>query len=84
MKMVKRMTLAEIIDKVQCPVWVGEAANDIFFAGQPKQVADALGEKATYVILTDEDAAGNHCHLGAQAFMNQQIFDWVEDITEKK
>ncbi|OJJ45194.1 hypothetical protein ASPZODRAFT_133827 [Penicilliopsis zonata CBS 506.65] len=81
-QMVKPMALAGVIENVKCPVWVGEAANDIFFAEQPKKVADALGDKATFVVLTDADAAGNHCHVGAQSFLNQLIFDWFEDVTQ--
>lgn len=80
----KLMTLEGITDKVQCPVWVGLAQEDIFFGGQPEKVKEALGEKATLATLTQEDAAGEHCHVGAAVFMNQQVFDWFEDVVEKK
>ncbi|KAH8809274.1 Alpha/Beta hydrolase protein [Xylogone sp. PMI_703] len=79
MKKTRAMTLKGIEDQIKCPVWVGEAANDQFFQGQPEMVRDALGGKATYVKLTDSDAAGNHCHIGASVIMNQHIFDWFED-----
>ncbi|CZR50316.1 related to hydrolases or acyltransferases (alpha/beta hydrolase superfamily) [Phialocephala subalpina] len=80
----KLMTLEGVTDKIQCPVWVGLAQEDIFFGGQPEKVKGALGEKATLATLTQEDAAGEHCHVGAAAFMNQQVFDWFEDVVEKK
>ncbi|KAJ5733727.1 hypothetical protein N7493_002513 [Penicillium malachiteum] len=69
-QMTKPMELEGVIDMVQCPVWAGEAAEDIFSDGQPKPVVDALGNKATYVVLTDADAAGRHCHIGAMTFLN--------------
>ncbi|KAH7017126.1 Alpha/Beta hydrolase protein [Ilyonectria destructans] len=83
MNLVKPMTLKGIEDQIQCPVWVGEAQNDQFFLGQPEKVRDALGDKATYVTLTSADAAGNHCHVGAQVLLNQLVFDWFEDIVSK-
>ncbi|EXJ87165.1 hypothetical protein A1O3_04124 [Capronia epimyces CBS 606.96] len=80
----KGMTLKGIEDKVQCPVWVGEASEDQFTKGQPEQVRDALGDKATYVRLTAEDAAGYHCHEGAAVLMNQRVLDWFGDIISKR
>ncbi|RFU35780.1 hypothetical protein B7463_g569, partial [Scytalidium lignicola] len=83
MSRTKLMTLKGIENKISCPVWVGDAENDQFFEGQPRMVKDALGEKATYVNLTDGDAAANHCHMGAGVLMNQTIFDWFQDIVSK-
>ncbi|KAH7137845.1 Alpha/Beta hydrolase protein [Dactylonectria macrodidyma] len=83
MEMTKAMTLKGIEHQIQCPIWVGEAESDLFFMGQPEQVRDALGDKATYVTLTSKDAAGNHCHVGAQVLLNQLVFDWFEDIVSK-
>ncbi|KAI1610107.1 Alpha/Beta hydrolase protein [Exophiala viscosa] len=78
------MTLEGISDRIQCPVWVGEAGEDEFFRGQPEKVKDALGDRATLVKLGMEDAAGHHCHVGAAVLMNQVVFDWFEDIVSKK
>ncbi|KAF7553325.1 hypothetical protein G7Z17_g3710 [Cylindrodendrum hubeiense] len=83
MELTKAMTLEGIADNIQCPVWVGEAEADQFFLGQPEKVRDALGDKATYVVLTSKDSAENHCHVGAQVFLNQLVFDWFEDIISK-
>jgi pimeloyl-ACP methyl ester carboxylesterase len=79
MERVKLMTLVGIEDKVKQPVLICEASNDMLFQGQPALVKKALGDLGTYVILTDEDAASVHCHLGAFTFANQIIFDWLDD-----
>ncbi len=75
----KAMSLKGITDSVQCPVLVAEGSDDQFFPNQPRMVTEALGDKATYVLMTDEDAASPHCHVGAMAFSNQNIFDWLEN-----
>ncbi|KAH6884593.1 Alpha/Beta hydrolase protein [Thelonectria olida] len=80
----RKMTLDGLTDKIQCPVWVGEAEVDQFFLGQPEKVRDALGDRATYVALTSSDSAENHCHVGAQVLVNQLIFDWFDDVIDSK
>ncbi|KAF4781375.1 hypothetical protein HER10_EVM0010935 [Colletotrichum scovillei] len=71
--------LKGIADKIQCPVFVADAADDHFFKGQPEAMRDALGDKAHYVVFTADDAAGEHCHVGAARYTNQVMFDWFEE-----
>jgi pimeloyl-ACP methyl ester carboxylesterase len=73
------MTIQGIAENIQCPVLVCEAEQDHFFIGQPKLLAGALGDKATYRRLTSEDAAQEHCHVGATDFVTTLVMDWVED-----
>jgi hypothetical protein len=65
---------------VECPAWIGDAEDDIFFKGQPEKVRDALGSKGTYRLLTRADGAGSHCHVGAATFLNATVLDWFESI----
>ena len=71
-------TLAEVIDKVQCPVFVGDAEDDLFFKGQPDKVVTALGTKAHHRFFHSEEAAGFHCQVGAATLLNAESFDWLE------
>ncbi|KUJ18661.1 alpha/beta-hydrolase [Mollisia scopiformis] len=79
----KKMTLKGIESKVQCPIWVGLAKDDIFFGGQPEKMKEVFGDQATLTELTAEDGAGEHCHVGAFAFMNQKVMDWFQDVIER-
>ncbi|KAI3321875.1 alpha/beta-hydrolase [Xylariaceae sp. AK1471] len=76
---VKNFTLRGLEDKIECPVFVGSPEHDMFFKGQPEKMKEVLGDKATLVTLTDEDAAGFHCHCGAQRFVNAVMWEWFED-----
>jgi pimeloyl-ACP methyl ester carboxylesterase len=80
LKMTELMTLEGVIDRVKCPVLVGEAADDMFFKGQPALVAADLGDRATHLVLIAEDAASPHCHVGALSFANHIFYDWLEDV----
>ncbi|KAJ1560407.1 hypothetical protein HK405_007206 [Cladochytrium tenue] len=93
------MTLAGgVIERVQCPVWIGEAVDDQFFRGQPEKVARAFGllegqdgsvhaaGRSRYVKLEDGGeggpCAGTHCHVGAAVLLNQLVLDWFHDVVE--
>jgi dienelactone hydrolase len=76
----RTMSMGGLTGQIQCPVLVCDAENDHFFAGQPKLLAEALGEQATYRRLTAADAAGEHCHVGASDVVNRVVMDWLEDI----
>ncbi|KAK1714119.1 Alpha/Beta hydrolase protein [Colletotrichum acutatum] len=71
--------LKDIADTVQCPIFVADAADDHFFKGQPEAMRGALGNKAHYVVFTADDAAGDHCHVGAARYTNQVMLDWFEE-----
>jgi len=77
----KAFTLRGVEQQVRGPVWVGCAQADQFFQGQPEQVRDALGDRCHFERLGSEDAAENHCHVGATVLANQRIFDWLDEAT---
>lgn len=75
----RKMSMAGLTDKIQCPVFVAEAENDMFFEGQPQKLAKALGDKATFYSFKLADGADLHCHEGALRFSNQVMFDWLDE-----
>ncbi|KAF2237142.1 alpha/beta-hydrolase [Viridothelium virens] len=84
MAKVKNFTLLGLEDKIQCPVLEGHAENDLFFAGQPELLAEALSKKATMIKLTDADGAGEHCHSGAGILKAQVMLDWFQKVVIDK
>ncbi|KAF2187380.1 hypothetical protein K469DRAFT_705070 [Zopfia rhizophila CBS 207.26] len=57
LKLAKNYSLAGIADRIRCPVFVGDAVDDLFLKGQPAAMRDALEDRATHVVFT-EDSAG--------------------------
>ena len=74
------MNWQNVAGQISCPVLVRAAESDHFFAGQPQALAAALGEWATYRRLTNADAAGTHCHVGASDYANGVVPDWLEEV----
>lgn len=76
----KKMTLAGVLDRVECPVFVADAEHDsLVTSDQPPQVAEGLGKLATYKKFTHQESAEAHCHLGATVYANQVILEWFKD-----
>ncbi|KAH8680734.1 Alpha/Beta hydrolase protein [Xylariales sp. PMI_506] len=79
-KRIESMTIGGFADRVKCPVLLCEASDDMFFAGEPARAKEALGDLATHVVLTVEDAANLHCHMGAMTVACQTVFDWLDGV----
>src|SRR5919198_2183536 len=80
----KNYTIKDIVQNIKCPTLVLEAEKDDSFPGQPKKVYDALTSPKKYILFTEEEGAEEHCQTGAPALSNQRIFDWLDDILQKK
>jgi pimeloyl-ACP methyl ester carboxylesterase len=69
-----------IAERISCAVLICEAAEDLFFKGQPDQVFEALTTTdKTIMRFTEEEGADAHCHFGAQRYAFGRMFDWLED-----
>lgn len=79
----KGMKLKGLRDKVRCPILVGHAEDDMFFRGQPEQVKEEFGEKATLMTLLSKDGAGEHCHVGALKMMNGVVLNWFQGVVAR-
>ena len=75
------MTLANgVAERIRIPAYIGDPADDMFFEGQPKRVAGAIGENATLRFFGTELGAQLHCHSGALVYLNQDMFEWFAGV----
>ena len=72
---IKQYGVKEFIDKIRVPVFVGNAEYESIFIGQPKQVKEALGDKATLHTFTG--SASYPCQTGAGQELSRAIFAWL-------
>ena len=80
-KIAEKMTLKNgVAEKIRMPALIGEAADDIFFDGQPQQVIQAIGNNATLKTFGTELGSQLHCQSGALVHMNQEIFEWFAGV----
>jgi len=80
----KEMTMEGLTERVTAPVFVGAAEDDIFFKGQPEQLKEALGSKATFYEFKSEDGSGSHCQVGAAVTLNRVVFSWLDEVLGNK
>lgn len=74
-------TLADgIAEQITCPTLVCDAAEDIFFDGQPKLLFEHLTCEKTLLDFTTAEGAGAHCQAGAQRLAFGRIYDWLDNV----
>ncbi|KAI1099612.1 alpha/beta-hydrolase [Jackrogersella minutella] len=83
MEKASKFSLVGIIDRIKCPVFIGDPKKDMFFQGQPQLMKEALGDRATLVTFTAEDGAEEHCHFGAERYTNYVMYNWFEEKVVK-
>ena len=76
-------TLVDVIDQIPGPVFVGDAQDDFFFRGSGAVLASHLGDRASYYLFKTAYGDGEHSGIGAFAFQNQVVLDWLKPILEK-
>jgi hypothetical protein len=68
-----------IAEKIACPTLICDAAGDLFFAGQARQLFDHLTSPKTFLEFTADEGADAHCHVGAQRLALARIINWLDD-----
>lgn len=74
----KSYNIGDVVDRIEMPVFVGDAEFEGIFPGQPRKVADALGERGTLHVF--EGVAGYHCQTGAQQELARTMFAWLNTV----
>lgn len=80
MEKLKSYTLKEVASQISCQTLICEAENDHFFKGQPEKIFEALTCPKSYLRFTEEEGAGEHCHIGALTLFNARVFNWLNNI----
>lgn len=72
---IKEYNLEGVAEKIDMPVFVGDAEFEALFNGQPQKVKDAIGDKAT--LHRFDGVAGYHCQTGADQELSRTVFAWL-------
>lgn len=73
----KKMNVADVMQQVTCPVFVGEALDDELVREQAGRFMKAIPEQAFLFSPGREFAATTHCHVGATFYLAQEVFAWL-------
>jgi alpha-beta hydrolase superfamily lysophospholipase len=68
-----------IAEKIACPALICDAASDLFFAGQARQLFDHLTCAKTFLEFTEDEGADAHCQAGAQRLALARVYNWLDD-----
>ena len=80
-RIVEKMTLGnDVVQRIRMPAYIGDPTDDLFFAGQPPRVAEAIGSNATLKVFGPELGAQLHCQSGALVYLNQDMLEWFAGV----
>lgn len=79
LRMTRPYNMKDSIGKIRCPVLVVDSEKDVDMPGQAKQFFNALTSQKNYLMFTAEDAAEEHCQIGAGILSNERILDWLDE-----
>ena len=70
----------ESIKSITSKVFIGSGQNDSSFPGQAPTVGKWFGDSATFYNFTNDLGAGQHCQIGAEAYLASVSLDWLTDV----
>jgi len=82
-KMVQQYNVRDIIQQIQCPMFIADPDDEQFWPGQSKEVYEALVCPKTIIRFTGEEGANWHCEPKARSLYDQRMFDWLATVLPK-
>jgi len=83
MKMTRVYTMKDIAAKISCPVLIVDSEEDKDMPGQARMLYEALKTQKDFLLFTKDEAAEEHCQMGAILISNARILDWLDTIMKK-
>ena len=79
LRTVEKYTLKGIVENIKTPTLVMDALDDHFLKGQPRELFDRLTCEKEFAQFRREEGASAHCAVGANARLDQVVWDWLLD-----
>jgi alpha-beta hydrolase superfamily lysophospholipase len=80
-----KYTLQNEPELITCPTLVVDSEEDsLVDRDQAKMFYDRLTCPKKVVLFTKETGAATHCQMGACLYANEVIFDWLDEIFDRK
>jgi len=76
----KKYNARDVIDKIECPMFVADPEDEQFWPGQPQEVYDALKSPKTIVKFKASEGANWHCEPKGRSLYDQRMFDWLATV----
>ena len=84
LKMTRLYTMKDVAVKISCPILIVDSEEDKYMPGQAKKLFEALEPPKDFLLFTKEEAAEEHCQMGAMLISNARILDWLDGIMINK
>jgi hypothetical protein len=79
---VERYRLAEVVDRIRTPMLINDPDDEAWFAGQPRELHDALRCEKELLHHSREDGANLHCEPWARGLVAARMCDFFQHHLE--
>ncbi len=69
----------ETARRIECPLLVADPENEQFWPGQPAELAELVGGRATLMPFTAAEGADGHCEPKAPTLRAERFLDWLDE-----
>lgn len=80
LRMTRPYHLKDVAHNIKARMLIIDSDHDEDMPGQSKQLYEALKCQKDYLQFTSKEGAGEHCQIGAYAFSNENILDWLDEV----
>ena len=74
---VQRYQVRDVAERIATPMLICDPQDELFFAGQPRQLYDLLPGEKKIIEFTEADGANFHCQPAGRRLTSTQMFDWL-------
>lgn len=71
-------TMKDVATQIKCPTLIVDSENDKDMPGQAEKLFEALECPKTFLMFTEEEAADEHCQMGAAQISMARIMNWLD------
>jgi len=76
----QKFNARDVIDKIECPMFVADPEDEQFWPGQAREVYGELKSPKTIVKFKASEGANWHCEPKARSLYDQRMFDWLATV----
>ncbi len=80
MRKTRPYVLRDVAGLISSRTLIVDSAGDRDMPGQARQLYDAIRAPKDFMLFTAEDGAEEHCQVGAMAYSNSRILNWLDEV----
>jgi Esterase FrsA-like len=79
LKMTRSYHVKDVVKDIKTKMLIIDSDRDEDMPGQSRLLYEHLQCPKEFMLFTSQEGAGEHCQIGAYAYSNERIFNWLDE-----